>query len=126
MQEYHISIGSPDIGYNFIIGGDGNIYVGRGWNARNFHLGNHSIGINFVGNYFRDELTPQMIECAKGIMDFGVKSKMLEEEYVIVCQNQTNSNVLSPGPNAYAVVKTWPHFLEGPVSRSYLYGVPFV
>lgn len=123
MQEYHISTGSPDIGYNFMIGGDGNIYVGRGWNARNFHLGNHSIGINFVGNYFRDELTPKMIDCAQKVIAYGKESKILKADYKVLCHNQTNPKMVSPGPNVYAIVKNWPNFMPGSVSRNFLYEV---
>lgn len=43
-----------DIGYNFIIDGDGNLYEGRGWD----HVGEHtsgynhqSLGINVIGDY---------------------------------------------------------------------------
>ena len=43
-----------DIGYNFIIGGDGNIYEGRGWGYQGSHAPNYnrnSIGIVFLGNF---------------------------------------------------------------------------
>lgn len=39
------SNGWSDIGYSFLIGGDGNIYEGRGWNV----LGAHTQGYNSVG-----------------------------------------------------------------------------
>ena len=32
----------PDIGYSFIIGEDGNIYEGRGWNTIGAHTYNHN------------------------------------------------------------------------------------
>lgn len=43
-----------DIGYNFIIGGDGNIYEGRGWGLQGSHApkyNRNSIGIVFLGNF---------------------------------------------------------------------------
>lgn len=34
MQTFHIeSRGWGDIAYNFLVGGDGSIYVGRGWDT---------------------------------------------------------------------------------------------
>ncbi|KAL3284286.1 hypothetical protein HHI36_018444 [Cryptolaemus montrouzieri] len=126
IQEYHLSLGSPDIGYNFIIGGDGRIYVGRGWNARNFHIGNHSIGLNFIGNYFRDELSPKMIECAKAILNYGVESGKLTQDYILVAHNQTKlrgGGTLSPGPNIYREIKKWPHFFGDRLDWNFLYGV---
>lgn len=37
-----LSTGWPDIGYSFIIGEDGNIYDGRGWNTIGAHTYNHN------------------------------------------------------------------------------------
>jgi N-acetylmuramoyl-L-alanine amidase len=31
--------GNPDIGYNFVDGGDGHVYEGRGWDVTNMHTG---------------------------------------------------------------------------------------
>ena len=46
MQNYHMdSNGWCDIGYSFAIGGDGEVYEGRGWN----HVGAHTGGFNSVG-----------------------------------------------------------------------------
>jgi N-acetylmuramoyl-L-alanine amidase len=38
-----------DIGYNFLIGEDGNVYEGRGWDE----VGDHTFGYNFasLGKY---------------------------------------------------------------------------
>lgn len=46
--------GWDDIGYNFIIGEDGNIYEGRGWGKKGAHskpFNSKSIGICIIGNY---------------------------------------------------------------------------
>lgn len=39
---YILCTGWPDIGYSFIIGEDGNIYEGRGWNTIGAHTYNHN------------------------------------------------------------------------------------
>ena len=55
MQSYHMNdIGWADIGYNFGIGGDGNIYEGRGFGLVGAHATNwnsKALGIMFIGNY---------------------------------------------------------------------------
>ena len=38
-------IGWSDIGYSFLVGGDGNIYEGRGWDI----IGAHTAGYNSKG-----------------------------------------------------------------------------
>ena len=46
--------GWNDIGYSFVIGGDGNIYVGRGFNVVGAHApkyNNKSVGICMLGDW---------------------------------------------------------------------------
>jgi N-acetylmuramoyl-L-alanine amidase len=43
-----------DIGYNFVVGEDGNVYEGRGWNAVDSHAvpyNRNSIGICIIGDF---------------------------------------------------------------------------
>jgi hypothetical protein len=45
IQEWHINgNGWCDIGYSFLVGGDGNVYEGRGWDE----IGAHTGGFNSV------------------------------------------------------------------------------
>lgn len=110
MKHFAMPIRSVDIGYNFMIGGDGKIYVGRGWDIQNFHR-KISIGISFIGDFNFDTVTTDMIGAAKGLIDQGLELKKISENYTLVAENQTNSRMyLSPGVNVYKVIKTWPHF----------------
>lgn len=46
--------GWDDIGYNFLVGDDGNIYEGRGWGIKGAHSPKYnanSLGICFIGNF---------------------------------------------------------------------------
>lgn len=110
MQSMHVNdLGSPDIGYNFAIGGDENIYVGRDWQNHNFHMNLDTIGICYIGNFVYDNLTPGMIEAAQQLLKIGVDGGKLEKDYIIVAHNQTY-NTQSPGTNVYNQIKYWPHF----------------
>ncbi|XP_044270793.1 peptidoglycan-recognition protein SC1a-like [Tribolium madens] len=111
MQNYHFNLKMTDIGYNFLIGGDGNIYEGRGWDFVTFQ-NNHSISVSFIGNFLADELNLYMIDAFHQLMIDGVKEGKLSKDYKIVCHNQTKAT-LSPGENVYKVVKMWPHFRPG-------------
>lgn len=45
MQTYHMeSKRWDDIGYNWLVGGDGAVYEGRGWDK----LGSHTLGKDFI------------------------------------------------------------------------------
>lgn len=46
--------GWTDIGYNFLVGEDGNVYEGRGWGKKGAHsvpFNGKSIGICIIGDY---------------------------------------------------------------------------
>jgi N-acetylmuramoyl-L-alanine amidase len=46
--------GWDDIGFNFVVGEDGNVYEGRGWNAVGSHAvpyNGNSIGICVIGDF---------------------------------------------------------------------------
>ncbi|KAF5295469.1 hypothetical protein FQR65_LT10457 [Abscondita terminalis] len=111
IQSMHVSHNSPDIGYNFLIGGDGNVYVGRGWDIVNYHQ-DGMIGISFIGNYVFDELLPNMISALEELLGVGVKFGKLTNDYKLVCHNQTFAT-LSPGQNVYIKISQMPHFYEG-------------
>jgi len=54
-QDQHMDVnGWSDIGYNFVVGGDGNVYEGRGWGKQGAHApgyNSQSIGICFIGTF---------------------------------------------------------------------------
>lgn len=111
IQSDHVNSGSPNVGYNFVIGGDGDIYEGRGWHVRNFHR-DHTIGVCFVGNYVYDELSLSMIDALDKLLDSGIQIGALPVDYYIVAHNHTYAT-LSPGQNVYKVLKAFPNFYEG-------------
>lgn len=115
LQKFHQSINHfPDIGYNFMIGGDGHIYVGVGWDFKNIIHKKASIGINFLGNYVYDELTEDMVDAFHELIVQGLQLKKLSNSFKLVGENQTNPKVyLSPGVNIYKIIKNWSHFYSG-------------
>lgn len=118
IQSYHMEVNGsePDIGFNFVVGGDGNIYVGRGWHTTNFHM-NSSIGISFMGNFEINELTDVMIDAALSLISYGEENKIFSSRYRIVGHNQTYPTE-SPGENVYRIIKNWDHFVNATVHHS--------
>nr|XP_022903162.1 peptidoglycan-recognition protein SC1a-like isoform X2 [Onthophagus taurus] len=110
MQDMHVNDGSPNIGYNFVIGGDANVYEGRGWFAQNFHIfDKNSLAISFIGNYVYDEVTNNMIDVFIKMLDLGVELKVLHPNYRLIAHNQTLVT-LSPGANIYKLLKKMSNF----------------
>lgn len=102
------NVGLTDIGSNFIICHDGNVYVGRGWDLRNMHT-DDSIGIAYMGNFVYDELNTAMINATLELINYGIILKKISPNYVVLGHNQTFPTD-SPGKNVYKVIKTWKHF----------------
>lgn len=109
-----------DIGYNFLVGGDGNIYEGRGWDKRSPTEGfvnNKNINVNFIGDFSKfDPPTYPQIEAVKALLEFGVKKLSIAQNYSLVAANATHPT-LSPGKNVYRIIKNWDHFDPDPLSR---------
>ncbi|XP_067002918.2 peptidoglycan-recognition protein LC isoform X2 [Anabrus simplex] len=117
IQTFHIeSKGWFDIGYNFLVGGDGYCYVGRGWDsvgAHAFGYNNRSIGINFIGT-FNDVLPPKkQLRAAKLVIEEGVKLGKIAPDYKLLAHRQV-SGTESPGKRLYKELQTWPHWEEKP------------
>ncbi|CAH1112618.1 unnamed protein product [Psylliodes chrysocephalus] len=105
------TLGYGDICDNFFIGGNGNIYVGRGWDTRNCYLSKLSIAISFIGDFNKVHLNEHMKTSFKLLLQQGINLSKLPENYLMVAYNQT---VISnnPGDNVYKYIKTWPNFSD--------------
>ncbi|CAD7011840.1 unnamed protein product [Ceratitis capitata] len=110
MQNYHMdSLGWADIGYNFLIGGDGQVYEGRGWNTLGAHATNwnsKSIGISFMGNYNTNVPTAAQIAAAKALLADAVSRGQIKSGYILYGHRQVGSTEC-PGDNLYAEIKKW-------------------
>ncbi|XP_017050667.1 peptidoglycan-recognition protein LE [Drosophila ficusphila] len=113
MQCFHIeSRGWNDIAYNFLIGCDGNIYEGRGWEAVGAHtLGYNrlSLGIGFIGCFMKELPTTDALNMCRNLLARGVEDGHIASDYRLVCHCQCNSTE-SPGRRLYEEIQTWPHF----------------
>ncbi|CAH1169624.1 unnamed protein product [Phaedon cochleariae] len=116
IQKDHFDINLSDVCYNFLIGGDGSIFEGRGWETRNCHS-KLSIGINFIGDFTKMMLNASAIESIRKLLDKGVKLVKIAEDYILIGHNQT-MQTLSPGVFAYEVIKRFSHFDDIDLRRS--------
>lgn len=117
VQTFHIDSRKWwDIGYNFLIGGDGYAYEGRGWKSEGAHTYGYnarSIGIALIGT-FNDYLPPaRQIKAARQIIEKGVKMGYIASNYTLLAASQV-SQTQSPGTLLAENLKTWPHWAEAP------------
>uniref|UniRef100_A0A1I8NX79 Peptidoglycan-recognition protein n=1 Tax=Stomoxys calcitrans TaxID=35570 RepID=A0A1I8NX79_STOCA len=104
--------GWADIGYHFLIGGDGNIYEGRGWNVVGAHASGQnlvSIGISFMGNYNNEKPNAAQISAANDLLTEAVNRGQIVSNYTLYGHRQVGSTEC-PGNNLWAEIITWPHW----------------
>ncbi|XP_055315740.1 peptidoglycan-recognition protein LC-like [Sitodiplosis mosellana] len=115
IQTFHIeSRGWDDIGYNFLVGGDGSVYVGRGWDIQGAHTKGyniHSICIAFIGTFNKIAPPKRQLYAAQKLIEEGVKLKKLIPDYRLYGHRQLIPSE-SPGLALYEIIKTWDHFSE--------------
>lgn len=114
------SLYEQDIVYNFLIGGDGNVYAGRGWDIMGDHTKAYnrgSVGIALIGSFTSSLPSDVQVKAFNWLVETGVKSHKISADYSLVhtCQLRTD------GYRNQALVTymmSWPHFNDSfPISR---------
>lgn len=113
IQAYHMNEKHyDDIGYNFLIGSDGSVFVGRGWDFAGAHTRGYnydSVGIAFIGNFESKSPTSEAISGAEQLISYGVESGKLSQDYKVYGHKQLAASS-SPGEELYNIIKAWSHF----------------
>lgn len=112
-QNYHMNNNRwPDIGYNFLIGGDGRIYQGRGFGIEGAHTVGYNrdaIAISFIGDFSRRKPNSKMLAAAKRLIACGVKKGLIKRGYRLHGHRDANCTSC-PGNALYAIIRKWPHY----------------
>lgn len=121
MQSFHQDDrGWNDIGYTFAIGGDGQIYEGRGFNVIGAHApryNNRSVGICLIGDW-RKELPPQkMMDSVKRLIEHGLTEGEISSNYILLGHRQVRDTEC-PGEALFNEISKWPHFQAETEERS--------
>ncbi|XP_006901342.1 PREDICTED: peptidoglycan recognition protein 1-like [Elephantulus edwardii] len=116
VQHYHMRERKwCDVAYNFLIGEDGLVYEGRGWNIKGDHTGYiwnpMSIGITFMGNYMERVPPARALRAAQNLLACGVAQGALIPQYEVKGHRDVQQT-LSPGDQLYAIIQKWPHYRE--------------
>lgn len=103
-----------DIGYNYLVGGDGVVYEGRGWDKVGQHTQTGdwdaiSIGVALIGNFIVFPPTTEQREMLIRLLDLGVHVGKVQANYrlVGVCQIKSTQ---SPGLRLMHELRTWSHW----------------
>ncbi|XP_055701349.1 peptidoglycan-recognition protein SA-like isoform X2 [Phlebotomus papatasi] len=117
IQTFHMeSRGWDDIGYNFLVGGDGSAYEGRGWDKVGAHTKGFnvdSICIAFIGTFTKNTPPERQLLAAQKVIQWGVDLGKLSKDYRLFGHRQLIPTE-SPGAALYAIIKKWPHWSKDP------------
>ncbi|CAF1259826.1 unnamed protein product [Adineta steineri] len=112
-QNYHMdSNGWADIGYNFLVGEDGNVYEGRGWSLVGAHCigyNSKSIGISVIGDYTSPKPNTAALNAVKALIQCGISKGIIQSNYILRGHRDLDSTSC-PGNTFYAEIKTWPAY----------------
>ncbi|XP_011872325.1 PREDICTED: peptidoglycan-recognition protein SC2-like [Vollenhovia emeryi] len=106
--------GWDDIGYNFLVGEDGNVYEGRGWGKRGAHsvpFNRKSIGICIIGDYKNRTPNAAAVQAVANLIAHGVANGKIKSDYKLLGHRQTWATVC-PGDSLYTMIKSWSNWSE--------------
>lgn len=113
IQHFHMdSFQFIDIGYNFLISGNGLVFIGRGWNYIGEHTQRHnrgSICIALIGTFTNQKPSQEQVSAVKLVIELGVNLTKISKDYNLYSQCQLR-RTLSPGKYLHNIVSNWTHF----------------
>lgn len=102
------------IPYNFLIGGDGVTYEGRGWKAQHgfeeLPGRNHSLVVAMIGNFTDRQPTAAQYAELKAFLTESIRRFSLSAQYRL--QGAVNETLISnDGSALYGQLQRWPHWM---------------
>ncbi|XP_054259618.1 peptidoglycan-recognition protein SB2-like [Macrosteles quadrilineatus] len=90
IQKTHMSVGFQDIPYNFLVGGDGRVYEGRGWtvlpetHTKYVKLKGFLIEIAFIGDYVFKRPSEKMYDAALDLIQYGRVHFLVKDRFGLI------------------------------------------
>lgn len=115
IQKYHMTDSKrmyQDIAYSFLVGEDGRIYEGRGWNRVGAHsqgYNSKSYGISFMGNYMETLPDKAALNAAKNLIACGQEKGKISASYRLYGHRDIKSTAC-PGDMLYNEIRNWPAY----------------
>ncbi|CAB3385808.1 Hypothetical predicted protein [Cloeon dipterum] len=117
MQDEHMDVnGWSDIGFNFLVGDDGRVYEGRGWETIGSHtpgFSSISIGVSFIGTFNDNTPFDIALDAAKLLNECGVEQGYLYPNFGLIGHRQAVSTDC-PGNALYDEIINWPNYVPVP------------
>ncbi len=101
-----------DIAFNFLVGGDGLAYLGRGWDAVGSHTlswNNRSIGVAADGTFATHAAPAELLHTLRLLLEWGVSLGKLTADFSVLGACQVRGTT-SPGARLMEEVRRWPNW----------------
>lgn len=119
IQRDHQRRGWNDIGPNFLVGGNGLVFEGRGANVIGAMVKSwNTIGVSvmFMGNYMNSEPTQVQFDNVKVLLEELVRKEVLRPDYTLYGACQVQGAVRTPGINLVEQLHNFEHW--NPVNKT--------
>jgi N-acetylmuramoyl-L-alanine amidase len=113
IQNYHMdSRGWADIGYNFLVGEDGNVYEGRGWDRKGAHsplYNSQAYGVSIMGNFMHRNPNAAALKATQQLITCGISLGKLRATYSLH-GHRDGTCTDCPGNTLYNTIQSWPRY----------------
>lgn len=124
-----ILVGWDDIAYSFLIGGDGQVYEGRGWDRVGSHTYRYnfvSLAVAFIGDFNNTMPGPIALSAAQKLLMCGVHRNAIKTTYSLYGHRDVR-DTSCPGYTLYNAIRKWSHYnvTTGDFKMTFRNYVPF-
>ncbi|XP_072180849.1 peptidoglycan-recognition protein SC2-like [Diadema setosum] len=117
IQNFHMDDrGWNDIAYSFLVGEDGRVYEGRGWDTVGAHApwyNFRSIGISIMGNFTAKLPNKKAISAVQSLISCAIDKNKLNANYTLYGHRQATPDRTCPGEALFKEMQSWPHWQAG-------------
>ncbi|XP_054275858.1 peptidoglycan-recognition protein LA-like isoform X2 [Macrosteles quadrilineatus] len=101
----------PDIHVNFLIGGDGKLYWGRGFATQGNSTkdNNQTVEVELIGDFSENGPSKEMTEVFQQFVDAGIRSGLIAKDYALLARCQLVPGV-TVGLELLRDVEKWPQY----------------
>ncbi|CAF4574071.1 unnamed protein product, partial [Rotaria sp. Silwood2] len=116
IQDLHqIDRGWVDIGYHFLVGENGKVYEGRGWDRQGAHApewNDDAYGICIIGDFRTASPNEKALNAVDSWLRCGIALGHVKNDYYIIThrQSQRPGYTECPGDGTFNVVNKWSRF----------------
>nr|AAY27973.1 peptidoglycan recognition protein 1 [Euprymna scolopes] len=113
IQNLHMdNRGWSDLGYNYLVGEDGYVYKGRGWDREGGHTKGYntdSVAISVMGD-FSDRLpNEKALNAVNNLIVCGIKQNKITKNYSLYGHRDVRKTAC-PGDKFYDLITKWSHY----------------